>query len=170
MRPVNSFWYWSEKPIMERGAALQILETAGLHVNGLKSRQSGQDPPDCEALINGRWSGIEITELVHRPTLERSLKTARSYFNWEQSDFLAALQALVDRKDRPENVKGGPYASYVLVIFTDEFFLDRETVDRLLQGATFHATMITDALLGLSYDPNVGHCPVFRLQLTKPTL
>jgi hypothetical protein len=40
------------------------------------------------------------------------------------------------------------------VIHTDEFFLDRETVGRFLEGASFRTTFITDVFLGLSYHPS----------------
>jgi hypothetical protein len=73
LRPWNAFWTWRDKPIGERGAASEILEPAGVQVVGLVSREPGQDPPDCEATLDGLFSGVEVTVLVHRPTLERSL-------------------------------------------------------------------------------------------------
>lgn len=180
-RKWNSFWYWREKPIMESGAALALLEAANIRVEQLVSREPGQDPPDCEALLDGRWSGIEVTELVHQRALEISLKARKQraagiepdrpevYFNWGRDHLLAALQRLLHAKDRPEKVKGGPYDRYALVIFTDEFFLDRSTVSRFLEGAVFDTIMITDAILGLSYEPSGGvergSCPTFRLPL-----
>ncbi len=68
-RKWNSFWYWREKPIMESGAALALLEAANIRVEQLVSREPGHDPPDCEALLDGRWSGIEVTEVVHQRAL-----------------------------------------------------------------------------------------------------
>lgn len=182
-RPWGGFWSWRHKPFMERGATRDILEAVGLRVEELRSREEGEDPPDCEALVNGKWTGIEVTELVHRPTLERSLKAQKeraagrepkrpeAYFNWDRDDLIAALQGLLDAKDTPGKVKGGPYDGYMLVIFTDEFFLDREIVSRFLVGATFHAAMISEAYLGLSYDPSYkaktggSGYPSFRLNL-----
>lgn len=76
-RPWNSFWSWRDKPIGEHGQASEILKAAGLKVEGLVSRPEGQDPPDCEGLLDGQRSGVEVTELVHRPTLERSLKAIK---------------------------------------------------------------------------------------------
>jgi hypothetical protein len=52
-----------------------------------------------------------------------------------------------------------------LVIRTDEYVLDRDTVSRFLKEALFRATFITDAFLGLSYHSEGGGCPVFRLNL-----
>jgi hypothetical protein len=106
----------------------------------LKARPEGQDPPDCEAVIDGVVCGIEVTELVHEKALRRSLKAkaardagnvpAKSdpqryqqlllskgevYLDWSRDAFLSALQARVSAKDKPENVKGGPYSRYLLV-------------------------------------------------------
>jgi hypothetical protein len=70
-REWNSFWFWRDKPVGESGAARNILEAAGVQVDGLRSLDP-DDPPDCEATLDGQFSGVEVTELVHRPTLERS--------------------------------------------------------------------------------------------------
>ncbi|MDO8401691.1 MAG: hypothetical protein Q7T45_28170 [Bradyrhizobium sp.] len=138
------------------------------------------DPPDCEAMVDGQWSGIEITELVDQKTLERSLKALKQraigkeperpegYFVWGAVDLISRLQEHIDLKDNAR-LKGGPYERYILLIHSDEMFLDRESVSRFLTGATFRARMISDAFLGLSYHPGdenfPGRCPVFRLSL-----
>ena len=74
-REWNGFWFWRDKPVGERGAARDILEAAKVQVTDLRSLD--QDPPDCEANLDGQFSAIEVTELVHRPTLERSIKAVR---------------------------------------------------------------------------------------------
>jgi hypothetical protein len=180
-RDWNGFWSWRDKPIGERGAAAEILQRAGMEVVNLVSRETGQDPPDCEAILDGRLSGVEVTELVHRKTLKRSIKAIRerragkepklpeAYFSWNRDDLLSALQDLIKQKDQRSKLRGGPYTRYVLIIHTNEFMLDRDTVDRLLQGHVFRTKLITDAVLGLSYHPSAepsGGCyPVFRLNL-----
>jgi hypothetical protein len=181
VRGWNSYWTWRDKPVGERGAASEILEGAGVHVVDLVSREPGQDPPDCEATLDGLFSGVEVTKLVHQPTLERSLKaielrkagkeptSPEAYFVWDRDDLLSRLQALIEAKDQPSKQKGGPYQRYVLVIYTDETFLNRDTVSSFLEGALFRATFITDVFLGLSYHPSAepeGGChPVFRLSI-----
>jgi hypothetical protein len=45
---------------------------------------------------------------------------------------LDALQHRIDEKDKPEKVKGGPYDRYILVIVTDEFTLNRHTIEAFL--------------------------------------
>jgi len=173
-REWNGFWFWRDKPIGERGVAREILEAAKVEVTDLKSLE--QDPPDCEATLDGQFSGIEVTELVHRPTLERSIKAVRqrargeeprkpeAYFNWGRDDFVAALQKLLDVKNSKPTARS--YERYVLVIHTAEVFLDSGTVERFLQGATFNTGPITRALLGLSYEPSKGY-PVFELKLVR---
>jgi hypothetical protein len=111
VRGWNGFWAWGDKPIAERGSARQILEQGGVHVVDLVSRDAGQDPPDCEAMLDGLFSGVEVTELVHHPTLERSLKAIKlrkagkeAYFDWDRD----ALLSLIDAKDQPSKQRGRP--------------------------------------------------------------
>jgi hypothetical protein len=168
-RKRSSYWVGPHRPVAERGIAKNILEEAGENVADMRSRERGQDPPDCEAMLDGRFSGIEVTELIDRQALEQSLRHPESpvYFDWDNPTFLAAVQDRINVKDRDWDA--GRYARRVLVIHTDEFVLDRDTVDRFLKGALFRTTFITDAFLGLSYhasvEPEGGHCPVFRLEL-----
>jgi hypothetical protein len=174
-REWNGFWYWRDKPVAERMQARNILEQAGVQVDGLRSFDQGQDPPDCEGTLDGKWSGVEVTELVHRRTLERSIKAVRqrsrgeepqrpeAYFVWDRDDLIAALQALLDVKTSKKPKRS--YERYVLVIHTDEYLLESENVGRFLEGASFKSSLITDAFLGLSYEPAKGCCPVFRLEL-----
>jgi len=157
----RDYWYWKDKPVMECGAAKDVLTAAGLNIEGITSRGK-DDPPDCEALVDGERSGIEVTELVHRKALELSIRGDEKFFAWEKLDLCDALQALIARKDRAD-VKGGPYKRYILVIHTDEMSLVRDTVERFLAGASFQAQFITDAFLGLSHEK--GGCPVFKLAL-----
>jgi hypothetical protein len=174
-REWNSFWFWRDKPVGERGIARDILEGAGLEVDDLKSRD--RDAPDCEAMLDGRFSGIEVTELVHRPTLERSIKAVRqrsrgeepqkpeAHFMWDREELIAALQKLVAVKNSAKLKRS--YEQYVLVIHTDECFLDSDSVERFLDGATFHTSLINRAFLGLSYESGKGY-PVFELELMYP--
>jgi len=174
-REWNSFWFWRDKPVGERAIARDILEGVGVLVDGLKSLD--QDPPDCEATLDGQLSGIEVTELVHRATLERSIKAVRqrsrgeepqkpeAYFVWGRDDLIAALQAILVAKNSAKLRRS--YERYVLVIHTDEMFLDSSNVERFLKGARFKSSLITHAFLGLAYEPCKGY-PVFPLELYAP--
>lgn len=172
-REWNGFWFWRDKPVGESGIARDILKAAGVQVDGLRS---AEDPPDCAATLDGQFSGIEVTELVHRPTLERSIKAVRqrsrgeepqkreAYFNWDRDDLIAALQKLLDEKNSAKLKRS--YERYVLVIHTAEFFLYSDSVERFLKGASFNTSLITRAFLGLSYEHGKGY-PVFELELMR---
>jgi hypothetical protein len=175
-RKWSGFWTWLVEPrIGEHGAASEILRAAGLRVEEFVPRKRHEDPPDCEGRVDGLWSAVEVTELVHRPTLKQSIKAVKqrdagkqpdrpeAYFLWDREDLIAELQRLLDRKDQL-TLNDGPYDRYILVIHTNELVLDRDNVGRFLQGATFHANFITDAFLGLSYH---GGYPVFPLQIKR---
>jgi hypothetical protein len=165
----NAFWYWRDRPVQERVNGASVLEAAGVKIAELVSRSEREQPPDCEAKLDEQSSGIELTELVHR-TARRSIKARKEraagkepkrpevIFDWDRSDLLSALQARIDRKQ--EGWQGGPYQRRVLVIYTDEFLLDRVSVDRFLQGATFQTSFLTDVFLGLSHQE--GCVPVFH--------
>lgn len=175
-RPFHGFWTYPDRRLSEQGAALTILEAAGMTVRDLRSRPKHCDPPDCEGYLDGCWSAIEVTELIHQPTLERALKAQKergagrqpkrpeALFVWSRPVLLRSLRATIERKDRAQ-LKGGPYERHVLIINTDETFLARDNVGRFLRGAMFSTRSITNVLLGLSY--HQGTYPVFELQLTK---
>jgi hypothetical protein len=73
----NAFWYWRDRPVQERVNAANVLKAAGVKIVELVSRNEREQPPDCEAKLDGQFSGIEVTELVHR-TAGRSIKARRS--------------------------------------------------------------------------------------------
>jgi hypothetical protein len=178
VRSWNSYWSWKDKLAGEYGAAHEILTAAGIAFEGLVSRTQGQDPPDCEAIVDGCPAGIEVTELVHQKTLERSIKAQRqqeegrepekaeAYFVWNRAELLRALQTRINAKDQTKP-KGGPYTRYILVVHTDEAFLGAGEVEQWLTGATFLTNRISDVLLGLSYNPAQRGCPVFKLRVCR---
>jgi hypothetical protein len=175
-REANAFWFWRDRPIMERRAALDILQVGGVKVADLISRKTGEDPPDCEGVLDGRFSGVEVTELVDQETLQLSIRATRdreagkqsrhaeACLVWDRNTLLTELQALIDRKDR-KTQKGGPYERYALVVPTDETFLDRDITRGFLEGATFQSKLVTDVFFGLSYHD--GCCPVFHFAASQ---
>jgi hypothetical protein len=170
-REWSTFWYLGDKPVAERVNARLILEQAGVRVEGLVSRET----PDCEGMLDGKWSGVEITELLDQPVLERSIRAVRqrnkgvepekaeAHFVWSRDDLLTKLQERLDEKNS-KLLKGPRYERYVLVVLTNEFYLDRESVGLFLNGVSFRTKLITDAFLGLSYHPDSGYT-LFRLKL-----
>src|SRR5438132_81927 len=82
----RDYWFWKDKPEREAGAAEEVLTTAGHNVVDLRPRLPGQDPPDCEATIDGQWCGIEVSELLHQGTLEASIRGPEQHFIWQRED------------------------------------------------------------------------------------
>jgi hypothetical protein len=184
IREWQSGRYWRDKSVGECGRIRDVLTAAGRDVRDLRSRPETDQPPDCEGTINGQWCAIEDTELVHEPTMKRSIKAKRersegkdpkkpeAYFWWEQTSLLDALQQRITKKDEGAGrSKGGPYARYMLVMWTEETFLYRDVVQKFLEGACFRSTHITDAFLSLAYHPSAdgqgGGEPLFELPLVK---
>ncbi len=73
----GSYWHSKDKQEKETAAAKEVLTAAGHEVRELCSRPQGQDPPDCEAIVDGQRCGIEVSELLDRPTLEATIETSR---------------------------------------------------------------------------------------------
>jgi hypothetical protein len=106
--------YWAlggrlYKAHRERDAVQTVLSGAGLEVHDIRSLKN--DPPDCEATVNGLRCGIEVTELVQEKLLTQSINTVRvsnsglkpekpaAHFIWGRKDFLKAVQDIINRKD-----------------------------------------------------------------------
>jgi predicted nucleotidyltransferase len=167
LRAANSYWYWPDKPVAERGAARLILEEAGFAVTSLASCTDANLPPDCEAIVDGVPAGIEVTELVHERALARSINSNKTWwFLWDQAEFVERLQRIISIKSADGNLwQGGPYGRRVLVVHTDEPYLDHERVSRFLVGQEFKTAFFSDVVLGLPYGSFTQSHPVFRLPL-----
>ena len=176
----QDYWDWKDKAVKECGAVKDVLEAAGVQFTGLRSCED--DPPDCEAFIDGQWSGIEHSELVCQKNLELNIQELRKraakappkltgpFAEWPPKSLLAAIQTRIDEKDVSHKLE---YERYVLVLVTAEMLLYRAYVEGCLDGAKFRAKFITDVFFGLDYHPadpltgKAGGVPVFRLALTS---
>ena len=166
---IGRFWNWHNRPAKERVVARQILLNAKFEVDEFGSRQD--DPPDCEGLLDGQWSAVEVTQLMHEKARAQSMKAIKQqpeqperYYFWDRDDLLRAIQELIEVKDA-KRYQGGPYQRFILVIYTDEFVLNDATMHQFLDGATFSTRLFTDVVVGLSYEPASGTYPTFRLNL-----
>lgn len=172
-RPHAGHFSWETERALAEWGVLQEFMNALAHEGNLffrdaRHRGEGQDPPDCEAVsADGGRIGIEITELVDG----RSIEAARldKPYDWKdwKGVLVPALEKLVRRKDKPRDVNGGPYSQYVLLIFSDEPWLERDYVELSFKEHTFDATaLITRAFLLLSYDPFLQRYPCYELRLS----
>ena len=155
LQAANSYWYWPDKPVAERGAARTILEAVGYGISGLVSCRDANLPPDCAAMVDGVLTGIEVTELVHENALARSIRSNKTFwFLWDQAAFIDELQSIIAIKSTDgARWQGEPYDRRTLVVHTDEPYLDEERVTRFLAGQQFKTSFFSDVVLGLPYSP-----------------
>ncbi len=172
----DSFEWRPDRDLEEYGVVqlfCEALEKEGrsfIDRNSLASRGRGNDPPDCEAKdFDGNLIGIEVTELVDRKALTASLKGQVSeWAEWDKAKLIGAINDRLDAKNTPDRTKGGPYASYILTIYTDEPFLNGDHVNNLLNGYRFAKRNFIDrAFLFIFFDPIYKTYPCIELEFAS---
>jgi hypothetical protein len=148
------------KPLKELDWARTTLTAARFAFDGLAV---GADPPDCVAVPEGARAGIEVTELVDAEARKRTRAGNWSLSLWGRGPFLTRIQEIIDAK-AAKPFQGGPYARKMLVIWTDEFMLSRQTVEGYLAGQSFSGSAFDDVVLGLDYHPDHQYV-AYRLAL-----
>lgn len=170
-RPYADFFgFAGDRAVAEVGVAQEVcnvLAAAGDPIaTGIVSR-AYNDPPDCEGVgPNGELVALEVTELVD-PDAIIAAKAGRvfNWAEWPREKLVEEIQERLRSKDS-KTLLGGPYAVYVVIMYTDEPLLDSERVRQELAETRFQATAKIDrAYLILSYDPKSQHCPVIELVL-----
>ena len=68
---------------------------------------------------------------------------------WPKEHLVSLKEATIRKKDRPSDVKGGPYSAYLLVINTDEWF----GLDLLAEHIFSRTTLISRVFVLMSYMP-----------------
>ena len=135
--------------------------------NSIFSRGRGNDPPDCEASdLDGNLIGIEVTELVD-PEAIIAFKKDQIYewAEWDKTKLIDAINNRLDAKNIPDRIKGGPYASYILIIYTDEPFLNADYIKDSLKGYRFAMRNLIDrAFLFIFFDPIYKTYPWIELE------
>jgi len=169
LRAANSYWYWPDKPVAERGAARTILEEAGFGISGLVSCADANLPPDCQAVVDDLPTGIEVTELVNEKALARSINSNKTFwFLWDQAAFINQLQRIIGIKSADgTRWQGGPYDRRILVVHTDEPCLEPELVASFLKAQRFQTEFFCDVVIGLPYNPFTQRHATFRLSLAR---
>lgn len=170
----DHFGFGVDRPTAEVGVAQELsdaLVAAGQPPLATNIVSRGHDdPPDCEGVsADGERIAIEVTELVD-PNAIIAAKEGRRFdwAEWTREKLMKEIQRRLDGKDSKE-LLGGPYASYVVIIYTDEPLLNAERVRSLLGETRFRPlTQVSRAFLLLSYDPKTETCPVIELHLSGP--
>ena len=172
----DSFGWPPDRDLEEYGvvkAFCEALEKEGnsfLDSRSIMSRGHGNDPPDCEAkCLDGNLVGIEVTELVD-PEAIIAFKKNQIYewAEWDKAKLIDAINNRLDAKNSPDRIKGGPYASYILIIYTDEPVLNADYAKALLKGYRFAKRNLIDrAFLFIFYDPIHKTYPYIELEFEK---
>ena len=166
------FFQWAPNRDVEEWGVVNHLRES-LQADGIEIfrdaviRGRGNDPPDCEARSpNGDRIAIEVTELVDPAAIVAHKRgDLYTWTSWSQASLRGALQERLSAKDqRYSELKGGPYAQYLLLVHTDEPMLSYDSARTLLDGVAFKRPAHIDrAFLLISYDPRLERCPYIEL-------
>lgn len=133
----------------------------------IRSRQPGDDPPDCEAVgSNGERVGIEVTEFVDQSAINAAKKGGQySHQSITPLTVVENISEVIRKKGRAD-VRGETYDRYILIIYCDDpLFLDYESL-MAIREAKFDCTNLIDRAYFLtSYDPWKRCCPYIQLAL-----
>jgi hypothetical protein len=174
-RGYADFFGWAtDRELEEWGVVSSLSESLqtdnALFFSNLKRRGRSNDPPDCEAQTgNGERIAIEVTELVDGQAIQ-AFKEGRVYDweEWTKEKFHSVLTDRISKKDKCfPKLKESPYiGGYIVVVHTDEPELSRTVVEGFLAELMLEKPKHIDrAFLILSYDPAIGHCPYFELNV-----
>lgn len=172
-RPHAGHFSWeSDRAMAEIGVldefANALAHQGALFFYGARHRGEGEGPPDCYAHAgDGARIGIEITALVDGASIAAA-RLGKPY-DWKgwKGLLLPALEKLLSRKDKSRSIQGGPYSQYVLVIFSDKPWLERDYLEYTIENHMFGVThLITKTFLLLSYDPFIQRYPCYELRLS----
>ncbi len=169
----DAFGWPPDRDLEEYGVVkifCEILEKENhsfIDSNSIMSRGRGNDPPDCEAKdFKGNPVGIEVTELVD-PQAIIAFKNNQVYkwADWDKTKLTDAINNRLDAKNCPGRIKGGPYKSYILIMYTDEPILNSNYIKSLLKGYCFAKRNLIDrAFLLIFFDPIYKTYPCIELQ------
>jgi hypothetical protein len=172
-RGYGDFFNWPMDRQLEEWSIVECLKESLEKANNtffhsLFARGEGNDPPDIEAqLVGGGKLGVEVTELVDSTAILAYKNGNKNHSAaWEKEKLVEAISQRLKAKDESKNIKGGPYALYMLVIHTDEPNLYYDYVYPILNKYRFKPCKIIEkAYLLLSYDNKYQCCPYIELNI-----
>ena len=117
----------------EQDDARQALIGLGIRVTDFRQAERGDDPPDSTCRVDGKLSGIEVTEILHDAVMKERLRGDHGrHHEWTDSEIIAALSKQIAEKDQAKP-KGGPYERYLLVIRTEELHMELPRMGPILR-------------------------------------
>ncbi len=127
-----------------------------------KPRATGQWP-DCEVMnAKGSTVAFEVTEFVDHKALAHGTPDRM----WSDDEIANRITGILKKKD--QRGFGSQYAERLLLIHTDEKYLDATRVETLLTTKQFRLRHgnVTRAFFLFSYSPHLQRCPYIELRLT----
>jgi hypothetical protein len=173
-RGYADFFDWPDKCQKEAGIMDEFvkgLERDGLKIESGKQHPGGQNhAPDFQLItrLHGTW-GIEITELVSQCAIEETKNGTPVFAGWTDDELISGFHTLVNRKDNPENVRGGPYDRYILLVHVDEMMLAADRIAKVIGTSNFTTHLIDDIYVLLSYDPHTQMYPLLNFKPDQRT-
>jgi hypothetical protein len=167
-RPYASFFEWPDKEQKELGVVEELIASlnarVGRHLRNLRPQRP--DPPDCICDdADGKAIGIEVSEVVCDIAASKNARGQKVYRVWQPGELTHIIGTRLEEKDK-KTFHGGPYASIIVCLFTDEPALTHETVVEELHPKSFGPfRQISAAYLLFSYDPGSKSYPVVPLRL-----
>ena len=157
------------------------MNRRGFQINIDSIRKNSDAYPDCLAEESGRTTGVEVTELADREAIReygRLCRAARPEWDplgfpslplpiWTLDRFREGLIVILLKKDA--RVRDSSLVKQILLILTDEPWLDEETVSGYLDVFTLKRPMHFDQiylmLSGIPDDSGNQRYPVFEVPL-----
>ncbi len=160
-------WYNREKKIKEIGITrIFMLEMEKRRESIFHNlSEPNQDPPDVLAeSFTGNLIGIEVCELVDEETIRKFQKGNKVAKNWSEEEVIKKIQNIINCKES-KVFFGGPYEKKILLIHTDEPFLDFEIFGSTISEHHFVKTYVYDEIFLLfSYSPKLGYYPYIKIK------
>lgn len=171
-RKYASFFEWIDKEGKELGVAEELVAAlnagGSLQLSGLVL--CNPDPPDltCQN-AQGERIAIEVSEIVCEEAVRLNQLGQDVYRVWQPGELRTGITERLARKDRI-SLRGGPYRSIYVCLFTDEMMLTQKSVNEELANTKFGPfNQITGAFLLFSYDPETKSYPVVELPIDHST-
>jgi len=167
-RPYASFFEWPDKEQKEHGVVEELIASlnarAGRHLGNLRAQRP--DPPDCICEdAEGKAIGVEVSEIVCGIAASKNARGEKVYRVWQPGELTDTIRTRLEEKDK-KTFHGGPYASIIVCLFTDEPALTHEIAVGELHPQSFGPfRQISAAYLLFSYDPGSKSYPLIPLQL-----
>lgn len=173
-RGYADYFDWPEKGIKEWGVVQKFKEEFekehGSVIASEMQHPGGYEhlAPDYQLnMTTGEIWGIEITELVNQQAIEKTKRGQNVFALWPDDELQLSFRKLVAGKDKPENVSGGPYSWYVLLVHVDECMLPADRLSAVLGMMIFDTRLIDEIYVLVSYDPGTQRYPLLRILTRK---